>query len=158
MITHADIRFYAASPDTAMARQVLFPIRVRVNRPSAEQALGEAKRVMEEFRRAATQVEIPGAHFAVSECAATGCKPEAEFAIEQVSKSEVRVRLTLAGLLSFEAAGDFWSRAAAIARVADFLQHFSQQAREKDIEVEAQQARLLPGKPSEPDVHAAPSV
>jgi hypothetical protein len=143
MLGQTDVRFKAAGPETAQARCVLLPLRVRVSRPEGEQALAEAQRVVEEFRRAAEQADLPGARLAVSDFAAGGDKQAMELVIEQASKREVRLQLVFSSVLTFEGAGDFWRRAAAIARATDFLQKFSQQPREKDIDVNVLQAKLL---------------
>jgi hypothetical protein len=114
-----------------------------VNRPEAEQALAEAQRVVEKFRRAAERFEVPGGRLAVSDFSAGSDKQATELIIEQTSKKEVRLQLVFSPVLTFEGASDFWGRAAAIAAATDFLQRFSLEPREKDIEVIVQQARLL---------------
>jgi hypothetical protein len=158
MLHQADIRFKAACAQTAQARHVLFPLRVWVSRPSGEQALAEARRIVEQFRKAAEHAEIPESRLAVPAFGAADGKPAEELTIEQASKREVRLQLLFSALLSFEKPGDFWARAAAVARATDFLQAFAQQPREKDIEVDVQQGRLLVEKAWESDGRSGASA
>jgi hypothetical protein len=149
MINKPDIRFKSGSFQTAHASHVLFPLCVRIVRPTGELSLEEARRVVEQFMQAAEQVKIPGARLSVSDFSTPGGKHAAEFSLEQASKREVRLELVFTVLLSFAGAEDFWGRAAVIAMATDFLQRFSQRTREKDIEVEAQQGKLLTGGTAE---------
>jgi hypothetical protein len=143
MLGHADIRFKAAARETARASGVLLPLQVRVCRPNGEQALSEAQRVVDQFRRAVEAAELPSARFTLPDFNAGDNQQAVEWIIEQKSKKEVRLVLAFSALLTFEGAADFWSRATAITRATDFLQKFSQQQHEKDVDVDAQQAKVL---------------
>jgi hypothetical protein len=142
MLNPPDVRFKASGPETAQATRVLFPLRVRVNRPSAEQALVEAKRVVEQFRQAAERAELPAGRFGLADPALAAGTQAAELVIEHLSKREVRLQLLFLAALTWPPATDFWARASAIAGVTDFLQKFSQMSREKDIEVDPERAKL----------------
>jgi len=143
MVHHADIRFRATSAQAAHARQVVFPLRVRVSRPTSERAVSEAKNVIDQFRQAAPQAEVGKGRLDVGDFKTAGVRSLEELVIEQTSKREARVQLVFLALLRFKGEPDFWDRAAAVARVGDFLQSFSQQPRDKDVEVDVQPAQLL---------------
>jgi hypothetical protein len=145
MFSKPDIRFKATCSGTTKLQQVLFPLRVRVSRHSAGLALAEARSVVEQLVESAEEVEIPAARLEIPEFHAPGGKHGVELTIEQVSKKEVRLDLMLTALLTLEESGDVWSQALAVAAATDFLQNFSQRPREKDIEVDIQQGKVLTG-------------
>jgi hypothetical protein len=143
MLNRADIRFKADGGQTVQARQVDFPLRLRVHRPATVQALADARRTVDQLRRAAEEVEFPGARLTVPDLDADAGRGTSEFTIEQKSQREVRLQITLAVSLTLEGAGAFWAHASAIAAAADFLQGFAIRPHEKGIEVEVQQGRVL---------------
>jgi hypothetical protein len=143
MLNPPDLRFKADGRQTVQAWQVRFPLRLRVQRPAAVQALADARRVVDQLRRAAEEAEFPEARLLVPDPDADEGRGASEFTIEQKSQREVRLQITLAVSLTLEGAGAFWAHAAAIAAAADFLQGFAQRPHEKGIEVDVQQARVL---------------
>jgi hypothetical protein len=155
MLNKPDIRFKSSGSQTAQAELVVLPLSVRVNRPSGEVALGEVRRVVDQFRQAAEQLQIPGARLSIPELANMAGKHSVELTIEQVSKKEVQVAFLFAATLSFDGAGEFWDRALAIAAATDYLQAFTQRSREKDVEVDAQQGKILSSAAAESRERAA---
>lgn len=143
MFAHPDIRFQAKGPETARVDRLLLPLRIFVSRSTSEQALGEARRVVEQLRQAAEQFTIEGARLSVRDLASVWGKYAAEWKINQTSKKEAKLELLFFAILTIEANKDFWSRAVIIARLIDFLQRFCQQPREKDIDVVAEKAIVL---------------
>jgi hypothetical protein len=143
MLSARDIRFKATGPETAQALRILLPVRIRISRPTGEQALVEARRVVEQFRQTTEQTEWSGGRVILSDMATADGKQPSELTIEQASKKEVRLQLVFSAVLTLPVTTDFWARTSAIARATDFLQKFSQMPREKDIDVEAEQAQLL---------------
>jgi hypothetical protein len=143
MLSALDVRFKATGPETAQAVRVLLPLRIRISRPTGEQALGEAKRVVEQFRQATEQAEWSGGRVILSDLATADGKQPTELIIEQASKKEVRLQLVFSAVLTLPVTTDFWARTSAIVRATDFLQKFSHLPREKEVDVEAEQARLL---------------
>ena len=155
MLNPADIRFKADGRQTVRAGQVRFPLRLRVHRPATVQALAEARRVVDQLRRAAEEAEFPGARLAVPDLDDLDGRGASDFTIEQKSPREVRLQITLAVTLTFEeGAGTFWAHAAAIAAAADFLQGFAQRPHEKGVEVDGQLARVLDNASTRPESEA----
>ena len=143
MFAQPDVRFQATGPDTANSVRLLLPLRIFVSRPTSEQALGEARRVVEELGQATQQIAIEGARLSIRDLASALGKYAAEWKITQASKKEARLELLFFVLLTIEANKDFWGHAAVIARLVDFLQRFCQQPREKGIDVAAERAIVL---------------
>src|SRR5690348_12303907 len=96
MLNPADIRFKADGQQTVQARQVNFPLRLRVHRPVTVQALADARRTVDQLRRAAEEAEFPDARLIVPDLDAEAGRGTSEFTIEQKSQREVRLQITLA--------------------------------------------------------------
>src|SRR5581483_6397247 len=114
MLQHRDIRFSATGHETGKAVRILLPLSVRISRPTGQEALLEAKRIVEHFRQAAGETEFSGARMAPSDLAASIGKQAAELTIEQDPKRGVRLRLLFSGVLTLTPGADFWARALTI--------------------------------------------
>ena len=153
----ADIRFKADGRKTARLAQVHLPLCLIISRPSAAQALGDARRLVAQLARAAEETKFPGGYLTVPDLDADEGQGVTEIIIEQKSQREVRLQVTLVPILRLQDEGKFWTRAAAIAAASDLLQAFALRPHEKGIEVEVNQARLLdpPKNPTEPSSASA---
>jgi hypothetical protein len=158
MLGQADIRFKAVGTQTTQAHQVLFPLRLRAQRPSGEQALDGIRSVVEQLRDAAGQTKLIGTRIIVPDLDTADDAHAADLSIEQKSQREVRLELVFTISLSLDGLNGFWARAGAIARAADLLQDFSQRPREKGIDVDVQRAKLMVGGVLAPETPPASSA
>jgi hypothetical protein len=121
MLMRADIRYTADSAATASAASVLLPVRILVRRPTSEQALTEARQVVEQFRRLAERAEAPGGHLALGDLAASFEKHSGRLTVEQRSKKEVQLELEFLAIVTFSGTRDFWGRATVVAWATDLI-------------------------------------
>jgi hypothetical protein len=140
-----DVRYSADSSATAAAAGVLLPLRVTVHRPTGEQALAEAKQVVEQFRILTERSERPPGRIALADPAQTYENQSGHLTIHQHAKKEVKLDLDFLALVSFPGAGagDFWARAAVLAWATDLVQQFCLQTWPKGVEVAAQLGKFL---------------
>jgi hypothetical protein len=143
MLNPADIRFKADGRKTARMPQIHIPLRLIILRPGSAQALGEARKVVDQLSRAVEDTTLPGGQLIVPDLDADEGQGVTELIIEQKSQREVRLQITLVLILRLRDDGRFWTRAAAIAAASDLLQGFALRPHEKGIEIEVNQARLL---------------
>jgi hypothetical protein len=143
MLKSQDIRYKADGPLTASIGKILFPLWALIKRPTSEQALKEAKRMVEQLSKEAEQTGIPGGGLVVCDFGIPYHRQNARITIEQASRKEVVLHCEFFAVLSFETSGDFWTRAEIISRHLDFLQRFCSQPREKDVDVYAERAKFL---------------
>ncbi|MBA4148961.1 MAG: hypothetical protein H0X66_12665 [Verrucomicrobia bacterium] len=141
-----DIRYKADGPLTASIGTILLPLWALIKRPTSEQALKEAKRLVDQLAKESEQTGILGGKLTICDFSAPYHTQAARISIEQSSKKEVTLRCDFFAVLAFDSIGDFWSRADIISRHVDFLQRFCLAPRDKDIEVYAERAKFLTEK------------
>ena len=154
----ADIRYSAGSSATASAASVLLPIRVLAWRPTAELALGEARRVVEQFRLLCERATHPGGSLTTGDLATPFEGHSGRLTVQQYSKKEVLLELEFLAVVGFSGPADFWARAAVLAWAADAVQEFCLQAWPKGVRVFARRGRFLNEAPASDEVLGEPDA
>jgi len=127
MLVRSDLRFQATGMEALKAETIVRPIRLQLDRPTAEAALSDVRKLTECLKSMASACSIVGGRLELLQPA-----QRSELSIEQKSRSEVILALTVCLQLTPPAGEDYWSRVAAVA--ADFAQRFSQHNHGKGIE------------------------
>ncbi len=143
MLMTPDMRYTADSATTAAAASVLFPIRIIARRPNSEQALTEARQIVEEFRLLAERSHAPGGRLTLADLAATFEKHSGRLTLAQRSKKEVQLELEFLAIVSFANTDDFWGRASTLAWAADQIQAFCVRSWPKGVWVMARRGRFV---------------
>ena len=143
MYIPSDIRFQTTGVDALAAASFLLPVRLMIDRPTAEAALTEARRLTELLRSSAAGLELPSGRLELVEPAS-----RSEVVMEVRPKGELRLQLTLCVSVTPTPHGDFWSRVATVLRVTDFVERFSGQSLGKGIEVDAGRIELVAPEPA----------
>ncbi len=154
MLNPPDVRFKSSGRQLAQARVVLFPIGLRVLRPVTIQALAEVRRLVDQLRRAAEELEVTGGKVTVLDPDTIEGREVSTLIIQQKSAREVSVQLSFAVSLMLDDTDVFWAHASAIAATADLIQAFGQRPHEKGVEVDIEQARTSDPKPNSSSVSA----
>jgi len=132
MLVRSDLRFQATGMEALKAETIVRPIRLQLDRPTAEAAPSDVRKLTECLKSMASACSIVGGRLELLQPA-----QRSELSIEQKSRSEVILALTVCLQLTPPAGEDYWSRVAAVAAVAvaaDFAQRFSQHNHGKGIE------------------------
>ena len=143
MYIPSDIRFQVTGVDALAAANFLLPVRLTIDRPTAEAALTEARRLTELLRSSVVGLELPGGKLELIEPAG-----RSEVVVDVRPKGEVRLQLTLCLSITPTTYNDFWGRVATVLRVTDFVERFSRQPLGKGIEVDAGRIELVAPEPA----------
>ena len=143
-----DIRFNAGTPATAGSTAFVWPVRVVVRRPTAEQALLQARQVVEQFREVCEKAGPAGSRLALGDFAATFDKLSGRLVLEQRSGKEAQVQLEFLAVCRLAGPAEFWDRAAAVAWSVDAVQGFCQRSWPKGVEVIALEGRVVSEPPA----------
>jgi hypothetical protein len=153
-----DVRYTAESAVTAAAASVLLPVCVIVWRPTTEQALGEARQVVEQFRLLCEKVQRPGGSLTVGDLAASFEKHSGRLTVQQYSKKEVQLELEFLAVVGFSGPVDFWGRAAHLAWAVDVVQGFCVRSWPKRVKVVARRGRFLHEPPASEELLVDPDT
>jgi len=90
VILSADIRFKSSGTDVVAATGFALPVVIEIDRPDAETALADARRVAERLRSESSAAEVLGGRVELIDPAT-----RSKVTVEQRSRREVRLELTL---------------------------------------------------------------
>jgi hypothetical protein len=138
-----DIRYSAGTPATTTSTALVWPVRVVVCRPTAEQALSQARQVVEQFREVCAQAGPAGSRLSLGDFAASFDKLSGRLVLEQRSAKEAQVQLEFLAVCRLAGPADFWDRAAVVAWSVDAVQGFCQRSWPKGVEVIALEGRVV---------------
>jgi hypothetical protein len=152
----ADIRYTADSAATAGAAKILLPVRVIAWRPTTEQALTEARQVVEQFRLLCDTAQHAGGQLTLGDLATSFEKHSGRLTVQQYSKKEVQLELEFLAVVGFSGPADFWGRAAVVAWGADVVQGFCLRSWPKGVKVIARRGKFLAEPPTSDEVVGVP--
>lgn len=145
MFLKNDIRFKSTGADAVGTSEFALPIEVVIDRPTAEAAFTEARRIADLLRSDSSATEVPAGPVGLVDPAA-----RSKVSIEQRSRGEVRLELTVWLTLTPATGGDFWARTLAVARAADMAQRFALKPHGKGVAVTAGRVETVPQPPETP--------
>lgn len=137
-----DIRYKADGPKTATAEAIALPLLLRVEKPTHQIAMREARNVVEQLQTELRQFALKGAALSIGSLEGPEIQKTSELVLEQQSNEDVKLQLEFFLVLTLEP-GQFWDRAELIAQAIDFVQRFCVKPRDKRIALNMQTARMM---------------
>src|SRR6478735_2403367 len=128
-----DILFKGDGAQTAAAETLILPRWIQIERPTHLAAVRDARAVVEQLQKEATQFVVKGAQLKVGELSQRHQQKVSDITLEQQSRDEVKLELNFFLLLKFEGGRAFWERAESIAQHIDFIQKFCQKFKDKHL-------------------------
>ncbi len=138
-----DVRYNIGTPATTSSTAFVWPVRVVVRRPTCEQALAQAREVVEQFRALCDQAGPGGSRLTVADFTAEYDKTCGRLMLEQRSAKEVQLQLDFLAVCYLARSAGFWENAAAVAWSVDLVHGFTQRNWSKGVEVAALEGRAV---------------